>query len=182
MMESGAAVTEAQPEAPPDPIVVALHTFIAHGDLGSRGLSCVVTNRSPHPVKVHVGYDGKHNLLLASTGTFPVALRPMLKRETRIAVVEPGMSETIFTLSLHEILLRNGEADRAKWKWGWGHEKPRGAPPISPIHPRAGRDWMLTTDTHTDFTAEANVDGRVVVSPPLSYRAVELNVERRRAP
>ena len=166
MTMAGAA---AATEAPTQEVEVALRTFIAHGDLDSRGLSCVVTNRSVRSVSVHVGYDGKHNTLVASTASFPVALSPIPPRETRIVVVEAGMSQTVFTLPLDAILLRHGEPDLEHWMWGWSRLKPRPAPPTSPIHPRRGSDWMQSVADHTYFTGEVRVDERVMVSPPLHY-------------
>jgi len=91
--------------------------------------------------------------------------------------VKPGMSETIFTLSLDAIFFLQPGAEREGWHWTWAGSVPRGASPVSPIHGQHALGWEVRRAESAVVAAEIEVDGRRVDSQPLEIRVPKLPIE-----
>ncbi len=165
-------------------ISVELRTFIAHGEPADRGISCVVVNNTRRDISVWKGYDGERNQLRNEV-RFPLSLRrqpaPPLVRVT----IAPGTSETLFTLSLDAILFLNPALPSGEWGWGYapGTPVPRGAPPISPLHPHYGLGWEIRRGESATLTAQIEVDGEVdgaVSSLRIKSKPLDIRVDKPR--
>lgn len=153
-----------------DDVEIALRTFIADCDPESRGVSCVVVNHSKRPIKVWNHYDGVRNHVVCEEGQFPIGLRPPRKPPEERITIEPGVSHTLFSLSLDAIFFLDVMGTKSGWHWGWSERSPRGAPPASPVHPFKGLGWETRRTERCTIAAQVEIDGQQHESPPLELR------------
>ena len=143
-----------------------------------------MVNNTRRDISVWKGYDGERNQLRNEV-RFPLSLRrqpaPPLVRVT----IAPGTSETLFTLSLDAILFLNPALPSGEWGWGYapGTPVPRGAPPISPLHPHYGLGWEIRRGESATLTAQIEVDGEVdgaVSSLRIKSKPLDIRVDKPR--
>jgi hypothetical protein len=132
----------------------------------SKGIvKCVVVNNGKEPLQVTLGYDARTNVLLGGEWPWLTLYPPQrspaepktnkvepktAKVEPKTAKVESKAEQTVFELSLDEIL-------QGGWRWDWSARPP---PPPSPIHQMDGRRFVA----QAEFWAEVLIGGKPHVS------------------
>jgi hypothetical protein len=151
-----------------------LRTSIAHGDIDAWGrttaLTCVVTNEGDRDIMVFVGYDGKLNRLRSPVGESEIELLPRVSPAApHPETVPPGGSRAVYTLSLHDVLLRGLSTDTSSdWKWAPTSPNLESSAPYSPIHSANLFGWQAVEAEAATLLTEVTVDGGRITSAPLS--------------
>lgn len=155
-------------KAPAPGVAVKLTISVDEYDpmTASKGIvKCVVVNNGSEPVTVTLGYDGQTNMLLSGARGLtlhpqkpPMADPKPAKPEPQTVKVEPKAEQTVFELSLDEILFQASPAHgQRKWRWDWSA---RPAPPYSPIHQMQSTGFVR----QVAFRAETLIGGKLYAS------------------
>lgn len=157
---------EAKPPAPGVAVKLTISVTEYDPETSSKAtVKCVVVNNGKEPLQATLGYDGRTNVLLAGN-QWDLTLHPWerakaepktRKVEPTTAKVEPKAEQTVFELSLDEILTRASAGGERKWRWDWSA---RPAPPPSPIHQMRRLGFVK----QAEFRAEVLIGGKPYVS------------------
>lgn len=157
---------QAEEESPRLSVAVQLSVKTYDPSKPAGTLSCIVHNRTTEEVRLPAEYDGRTLIIYGGGKTHrgrSNLWRPNRKTEARprFVTIDPGKKETIFEVSLKDILTPQIDRTKArKWAWDWRY---RFEPPSTPIHGWR-RDGFVES---ASFFAELRIVDDVVQSEPV---------------